>query len=373
MTTERLFLNILKSSLWGTKLDIPEDFDDWTSLMMLAKSQSVLGLVANVLLSNEEMQLRIPVKMQQRLRTFIRLNVATHSVLNRTLVQVVKLMDDAGIQPVLLKGQGVARNYPMPELRQCGDIDLYVGVENFSKACSLIDTIASDANLPENGQDDKHYEAMVGDIVIEIHKYSEVHPSAYYDSMYQKYSDEGLTTDLRVYDFSGISVNTPADTFNAFYIFNHIWQHFMTSGVGLRQFIDWMLFMYKHKATIDVAKLKRILEDMNLIRPWQILGCVLVDDLGLPSSDFPFYDERYESKKGRVLRRVLEEGNFGHERAYYKNRKDENYWNTKIKSFYYNLERYFQLLLIFPSHAMNRFVNMLAIGFKAVWKDSFNK
>lgn len=372
MTTERLFLNILKSSLWGTKLDIPEDFDDWTSLMMLAKSQSVLGLVANVLLSNEEMQLRIPVKMQQRLRTFIRLNVATHSVLNRTLVQVVKLMDDAGIHSVLLKGQGVARNYPMPELRQCGDIDLYVGVENFSKACSLIDTIASDANLPENGQDDKHYEAMVGDIVIEIHKYSEVHPSAYYDSMYQKYSDEGLTTDLRVYDFSGISVNAPADTFNAFYIFNHIWQHFMTSGVGLRQFIDWMLFMHKHKATIDVAKLKRILEDMNLIRPWQILGCVLVDDLGLPSSDFPFYDERYESKKGRVLKRVLEEGNFGHERAYYKNRKDENYWNTKIRSFYYNLERYFQLLLIFPSHAMNRFVDMLAIGFKAVWKDRFN-
>ena len=374
MTTERLFFNILRSSLWGARLDLPADFDDWKALMRLAQSQSVLGLVANVLLSDKESAQRIPVKMQQRLRTFLRSNMATHSVLNRTLLQVVKLMDDAGVESVLLKGQGVARNYPMPELRQCGDIDLYVGVKNFAKACDLIDTIASETKLPENGESDKHYEAKVGDVVVEIHKYSEVHPSAYYDSIYQKYADEGLTKDLRIYDISGMSVNTPADTFNAFYIFNHIWQHFLTSGVGLRQFIDWMLFLHEHKTTIDQAKLKRILEDMNLMRPWQVLGCVLVDDLGLPAYDFPFYDGRYERrKKRRVLKRVLEEGNFGHERAYYKDRKEESYWNTKVKSFYYNLERYFQLLLIFPSHAMNQFVNMLAIGFKTVWKDRFTK
>lgn len=369
MMTERLFFNILKASLWGTRLDMPVEFDDWRSLMKLAKSQSVLGLVANVLLSNSELVQRIPVKMQQRLRNFIRSNVATHSVLNRTLVRIVMLMDDAGIQSVLLKGQGVARNYPMPELRQCGDIDLYVGVDDFSRACSLIDTIASATRLPESGSSDKHYEAKVGDIVVELHKYSEVHPSAYYDAIYQKYSDDGLTNDLRVYDFSGVSVNTPADTFNAFYIFNHLWQHFLTSGVGLRQFIDWMLFIHKHKDTIDESKLKCILDDMNLMMPWQVLGCILVNDLGLSMCDFPFYDQRYERKKGRILKMVLKEGNFGHDRAYYKERKERGYWTVKIRSFYYNLERYFQLLMIFPSHALRQFMNMLAIGFKAVWKD----
>lgn len=368
MMTERLFFNILKASLWGTKLDMPVEFDDWRSLMKLAKSQSVLGLVANVLLSNSELQQRIPVKMQQQLRNFIRSNVATHSVLNRTLVRVVMLMDHAGIQSVLLKGQGVARNYPMPELRQCGDIDLYVGVENYSKACSLIDTIASE-KMPENGDSDKHYEAKVGEIVVEIHEYSEINPSAYYDAIYQKYSDEGLSTDLRVLDFSGVSVNTPSDTFNAFYIFNHLWQHFLTSGVGLRQFIDWMLFIHKHKDTIDESKLKCILDDMNLMMPWQVLGCILVNDLGLSMCDFPFYDQRYERKKGRILKMVLKEGNFGHDRAYYKERKERGYWTVKIRSFYYNLERYFQLLMIFPSHALRQFMNMLAIGFKAVWKD----
>ena len=212
MMTERLFFNILKASLWGTRLDMPVEFDDWRSLMKLAKSQSVLGLVANVLLSNSELMQRIPVKMQQQLRNFVRVNVATHSVLNRTLVRVVMLMDDAGIQSVLLKGQGVARNYPMPELRQCGDIDLYVGIENYSKACSLIDTIASATRLPESGSSDKHYEAKVGEIVVEIHEYSENNPSAYYDAIYQIYSDEGLSTDLRVLDFSGVSVNTPSDS-----------------------------------------------------------------------------------------------------------------------------------------------------------------
>lgn len=368
MMTERLFFNILKASLWGTRLDMPVEFDDWRSLIKLAKSQSVLGLVANVLLSNSELVQRIPVKMQQRLRNFIRSNVVTHSVLNRTLVRIVMLMDDAGIESVLLKGQGVARNYPMPELRQCGDIDLYVGVDDFYRACSLIDTIASE-KMPENGDSDKHYEAKVGEIVVEIHEYSEINPSAYYDAIYQIYSDEGLSTDLRVLDFSGVSVNTPSDTFNAFYIFNHLWQHLLTSGVGLRQFIDWMLFIHKHKDTIDESKLKCILDDMNLMMPWQVLGNILVDDLGLPSCDFPFYDKKYKRKKNRILKMVLKEGNFGHDRAYYKGRKEQGYWAVKIRSFYYNLERYFQLLMIFPSHALRQFMNMLAIGFKAVWKD----
>ena len=373
MTYETNFFNILKSSLWSTAVAVPQDFDEWGKVFALAKAQSVLGLVANAVLSDAEAARRIPADAQKRLKAFLMSNMATHSMLNNTLIRVVSLLDEAGVRSVLLKGQGLARNYPVPELRQCGDIDLYVGEENYLKSCELIGAIASWKEPVEERETVKHYDVMVDGITVEIHKYSDVNASAYYDAIYQKYSDEGLSSGLRVMDFAGISVNTPADTFNAFYIFNHLWHHFLTSGVGLRQFIDWMLFLHRHGSAIELTKLKAMLEDMDLMKPWKAFGCILVEELGLPSEEFPFYDPGCSSKKNSILTRVLQEGNFGKERDYYKGRKGEAYLVRKTKSLYYHFKRSLQLFILFPSHTSRQFLNTLKNGLKAVWTDKFKK
>lgn len=373
MTEEKTFFNILRNSLWGTAITVPSEFDKWKKVFAIAKSQSVLGLVANTVLGNPALACRVPVEVQKRLKAFLMSNMATHTLLNNTLIRVVTLMEDAGIKPLLLKGQGLAQNYPLPVLRQCGDIDLYVGEENYVKACRLIDTIATRMIPEEVCESDKHYDAMVGDITVEIHKYSDVNASEYYDAIYQKYSDEGLSEGLRKLELAGISVDTPEDTFNAFYIFNHLWHHFLTSGVGLRQFIDWMLFLHRHRSDIDLSKLKMILDDMDLMGPWQSFGCILVEELGMSPSDFPFYCDNRKRNVKRVLRKVLQEGNFGKERAYYGKREGEGYLAGKIKSLGYQLSRYFDLMLVFPSHAFRQFMHMIRIGFKAVWKDKFSE
>ena len=54
------FFTILKSSLWGTAMAVPQDFDEWGKVFALAKAQSVLGLVANAVLSDAEVATRIP-------------------------------------------------------------------------------------------------------------------------------------------------------------------------------------------------------------------------------------------------------------------------------------------------------------------------
>ena len=373
MTYETVFLNILKSSLWGTAIAVPQEFDEWGKVFALAKAQSVLGLVANAVLSDAEVARRIPADMQKRLKAFVMSNMATHSMLNNTLVRVFSLLDEAGVRSVLLKGQGLAKNYPVPELRQCGDIDVYVGEENYAEACGQIDKIATKILPADVRQTVKHYEVIIGKITVEIHRYTDVNASDHYNAIYQKYSDEGMSSDLRVLNVAGMNVNTPEDTFNSFYIFNHLWHHFLTSGVGLRQFIDWMLFIHKHGSMIDQSRLRSILEDMDLMGPWKAFGCVLVDELGLPSSEFPFYDAEAGRKKTRILKRVLQEGNFGKERAYYGDRRGESYFIGKFKSLWYHFIRFVGLYIMFPSHAFRQFVYMAFVGFKAVWKDKFAK
>ena len=360
---------LMRSALWGRPVAVDADFKEWGEVFAVAKSQSVLALVGNAALNDAKVREMLPAKLAERLKAFVMANVATHNMLNGTLARVVGIMNEAEMDYVLLKGQGLARNYPVPELRACGDIDLYVGSKNYLKACDMLGAIASWQQERAPMDDVKHYDIMIGKTTVEIHRFSDVNASVRYDRIYQRYSDDGLSRNLRVQQIAGISVNTPADDFHALYIFNHLWHHFMTSGIGLRQFCDWMLFLHKHKDEIDLGRLEKFLRDMDMMKPWQSFGCVLVDVLGMPAEDFPFYDKGKSGMVKKIMKFVIREGNFGHNREIFKDRYKESYLKRKIKSFTLHMIRTMSLITLFPSYVIRQYWNTFVVGVSIVWKD----
>ena len=166
---EAVFLEILKAGMWGERPQVSEGFDEWESVVRLAKSQSVLGVVAQVMLSDEDVSSHLPQDMKARLKKFLMNNLLTHNLLNNTLIKVVSTLREGGVESVLLKGQGLARNYPQPELRQCGDIDLYVGLENAEKAHDLLSPIAEKVDAKATIDHYKHYHViMPGGVEVEV-------------------------------------------------------------------------------------------------------------------------------------------------------------------------------------------------------------
>ena len=366
---EAVFLEILKAGMWGVRPQVPEGFDEWVSVVRLAKSQSVLGVVGNVLLSDADLSQRVPKELKDKVRKFVMSSMLTHNLLNGTLVKVVSVLRENGVESVLLKGQGIARNYPQPELRQCGDIDLYVGLEKGERVREILAPIAEKVDEAERVNVGKHYHVtMPGGVEVEVHRLTDLIVSPKRNVIYQAASDKGTSTGLVTYDFAGTKVNTPADDFNAFFIFNHLFHHFLTSGIGLRQFCDWMMFLHARKGRLDLEYLGKLLSDMDMMKPWKAFGCVLVKLLGMPEEEFPFYDGSQESKVGKIVRRVLDEGNFGKERSIYKNR-GTNYLLNKTRSLWGHLSKTSALLFLFPSQTLTQFGNTLATGFSAVWTD----
>ena len=365
---------LLRAGLWGKEADA-ELFRagvDWKTVFSIANEQTVAVIMADGI-ETLPPDLWPPKEVVMKLMMLRMKTGQMHALLNSTLNKIVRALDAEKVHSVLLKGQGIARNYPVPELRACGDIDIYVGQENYLKACEVLGAMASWKEDGEPMENTKHYDIRIGKTTVEIHRFSDVNASKRLDRIYQGYSDEGLSRGLRVLDFAGTQVNTPADDFNAFYIFNHLWHHFATSGVGLRQFCDWMLFLHNHKGDVDLVKLRQIIVDMDLMRPWQAFGCVLVDVLGMPADEFPFYDASASGKVGRIMRHVFEEGNFGQERSMYGDRRGESYLYRKVKSFLLHAGRSFQLFMIFPAQVARQFGNTLRSGFAAVWKDKFKR
>ena len=73
-----------------------------------AKVQSVLGLVADVILADENLCSVLSDDQCRMLKHFVIGNFSTSQMLNNTLVNVVEALRQNGVDPVLLKGQGIA-------------------------------------------------------------------------------------------------------------------------------------------------------------------------------------------------------------------------------------------------------------------------
>ena len=366
---EEVFFSLLRNALWGTPVAIPQGFADWAKVARTAKIQSALGLAGDVMLSDSGIASAMSSDLKTKIKTFMMANIMTHGKLNNVLVKVVSELDAAGIPSVLLKGQGLAQYYPKPELRQCGDIDLYVGLQRYADSYDILRPLATEIEDRKALEVGKHYDFFVGKVAVEIHRYSDRYPTPKLDRIYQEVSSEGLGKNLVPIQFGGVEVMTPSDEYNAFYIFSHLFHHFLINGLGARQLCDWMLFLRSRSSHIDMQSLNTTLQRLDMLKPWQAFGCVLVKYFGMPAEAFPFYDPSQESKADKIVKRLLDEGNFGKERDVYKKR-GKIYLINKTWAMLAHIGRSLGLLFLFPRHSFRQIWHTISNGFAQVWNDA---
>lgn len=345
MTVEQTYLALLRSALWGTDMPVVDKLQE---VLDLADRQKTRGLVYDALLRGGA---ALPPETAARMQELLYLNLNTHRLLNTAVARSVAALQAAEIPCVLLKGQGVARYYPNPQLRECGDVDLYIGPQRLEEAVRVVSPLADRVADKAKGL---HWKLWMGKAEIELHDRS-MSPCTHRQArLYRTLEDEGLRRGLVSQDFSDVSVDTPEDTFNAFYLFYHAWNHFTSGGIGFRQLCDWIQLLHARQDHIDRERLRAILDGMGLTGPWRLFGCIAVRDLGLPREEFPFYDDSRPRAYSRVLRLILSEGNFGLNRKS-RVRKPKSYLGNKIYYFFRHGRRFFQILPIAPREAFNTF------------------
>lgn len=333
------YLTWMRYALWGGEK--PETPASLSLLLDIANRQKTRGLIYDALLREAT---GLPDERRSRMQYFLLQTFNTHRQLDAAVARSMAALQEAGIPAVLLKGQGVARNYPNPLLRECGDVDVYIGPERFEAACQVLRGIADRADDAIYG---KHWQFWIGEAEVELHLYSIRPETRRQLRFYRELEANGFAHGLVTLDFQGVSVPTPAPTFNAFYLFYHAWHHFLDSGIGLRQLCDWALLLHAQRDAIDRERLRAMLDGMQLLRPWQLFGCIAVHDLGLPAEEFPCYDEASLPGSRRLLEIIIKEGNFGHA-SRKKSKRPSGLLPRKVHSFGRIVRRFFRLLPAAP-------------------------
>lgn len=357
MTSSEIYLEFLRAGLWNRPAVVSGSVN-LGEVLNLAGRQSTLPLVSKAVL--DRCGSNLSPELAERLNAQVERCARAHYAADTVIAYVCEVLAKEGIESVLLKGQGVASWYSVPELRQPGDIDLYV--RDYGRACEIIGRL-----FPENnGESEKHTAFHVGgSLELELHKFTEVLPSRRMNAVYQRISDEGTGVDLTAVELGGASINTPSDTFNALYIFHHLWHHTRGMGIGIRQFCDWTVFLMSHKGKLDTVKLEKWLRELHLMDIWQVFGCAAVRALELDPEAVPFYNGRKMARGARLVGFFLKQGD---NRALKHGRHGETAVKHKTGSLKYMFKRLGMMFPVFPAEALQQFVRDFKNGLRKLLK-----
>lgn len=350
MTSSRkILISLVRSALWGVPAEaVPADVD-WGKVCRLAKQQTLVGLLADAVNMLPQEQ-KPDQQILSNLRAYVMKNLQAHMLISRKLSETVGILRSEGVDPVLFKGHGLALNYPDPMSRQCGDIDLYVGKSVYEKAVEICRRRFGESE--HDSESLKHYHFDNHGITIELHRIAETIPGPLKDRRYQSWTVRNLEqSELRQVDVDGVNVKLPPYGFDAIYVMNHAWHHFVVGGIGLRQICDWTMYLHRFHDKLDSEKLEEDLKSFGLLKVWHMFAWVAINVFGLPADECPLYEGKYSRDAARMLDFIWSDGNFGRYTPG-KGIRPEGYSSGKIHSMIVQTKRYFRIMSVYPSHIL---------------------
>lgn len=286
----------------------PSD-EEWCEIFEIVQKQAVAGVAMAAL---EKLSVQGQKPPQMLLLEWIGLSEQIRQgnvLLTKRCKQLQRQLLELGHKSSVLKGQGVALFYdePLRDLRQTGDIDIFVG-------CGLKGAIEIAHRLGvENPRCDyKHLHFDVfEDAEVEMHYRVEVLLNLWKNRRLQKWF-KAHTEDVFGHTecTEKTEMVTPTVGFNVFYILLHIYRHFLYEGVGMRQLMDYYFVLKSHTDCTDNKDILHVLKEFGMIRFARGVMWIMQEVFCLERKYM--YCEPLESEGRFILGEVMAGGNFGH-------------------------------------------------------------
>ena len=222
---------------------------------------------------------RLPAAQQPPRETRIRWALSaekleeTYRHQQQTASKLAARFSEEGLRMLLLKGLGLSRDYPLPEHRECGDIDIYLYGQS-DKGDRVLHEIGAHLyfDVP------KHSEYVWDGVLIENHRTilnvrrnrTERELNAVLVRLLEKEGTHGLAP----------GIQAPRATFNAIFLIRHAAVHFQKEGIVLRHLCDWACFLTRHWDEIDHALFRTAMEDYRMDRFADLMTAAAVEYLG---------------------------------------------------------------------------------------------
>ena len=293
---EQVLLSLLKESQFGIDDHIKWESVDIDVLYSEASFQSVLCPVASFIPAEFSNSKWVEAQYRQK-ASYIRYCHAQDDL--------KRILDEAGIPFVILKGNASAISYTDPSLRMMGDIDFLVPQD----AYSMTKEVLSSAGYSEGVDNGRHCHFRKDDQEFELHH----HFSHFEEVDIESYLIDGLNF-REIVSIEGHEFPMLPKLANGLVLLDHFRRHLL-SAVGLRHVVDWMMYVYRNlDDEFWDREFKQVVQEKGLYKLAVTLTCMCQIYLGLPES-ITWCKEADEDSCQQLMSVVLNSGNFGRKNA----------------------------------------------------------
>ena len=227
-----------------------------------------------------------------------------------------------GYKMMVLKGYACSIDWPKPEHRPCGDIDIWLFGQQEAADKELVSSFRfQDSSTSEATKSSANFKIDTGHHHHTVFEWEGFTVENHYDFLNVHHHKSNIEMELILKDLgkddshfvelngdtstdSVSKVYLPSANLHALFLLRHSMSNFASTGFQLRQLLDWAFFVEKHGEEIDWKWLECQLEHFGMKKLYDVFNAICVDDLGFDVKLFPQVQFQLQLKN-RVLNDIL--------------------------------------------------------------------
>lgn len=218
----------------------------------------------------------------------------------KSIAEIAAFYNSHGYKMMLLKGYACSLDWPKPEHRPCGDIDIWL----FGKQKEADALLAKEKGIEIDDSHQHHSVFTWRDFSVENH-YDFINVHHHKSNVSFERILKNLGQDYTHFiELNGEKVYLPSPNLQALFLLKHNMIHFAAEGLNLRQLLDWAFFVNNHGEEVDWEWIEEILEEYGMKKLYDVFNAICVGDLGFDVSLFPKV-QFIPELKDRVIEEIL--------------------------------------------------------------------
>lgn len=305
MSSQEAFLQIVRLGI-GHSAECISGEIDWNNIQAISEQQGLYAVVLDGVEKLPATQRPPQALLLEWIGEVLQNYEYRYSEYCRTIAEMAGFYNSHGFRMMVLNGYACGLNWPKPNHRPYGDIDIW----QFGQQKEADEALETNFKIqdPSFKIDNSHHHHSVfnwGEFMVENHyDFINVHHHKSNIELEKAFKELG-SDDSHFVEVYNEKVYLPSPNLNALFLLKHSMNDFTSFSMTLRQLLDWAFFVEKHSKEIDWKWLVGVLEKYRMLDFFDIINAICVEDLGFNASIF--HNVQFKpGLKDRVLKDILE-------------------------------------------------------------------
>lgn len=259
------------------------DSVDWQAIKNLADKQGLTAVVVDGIEQLPDTKRPPKELLLQWIGEVFQSYENRYKLYQRAIAELAGWYNAHGYKMMVLKGYACSLDWPKPEHRPCGDIDIWL----FGKQKESDSLLAKEKRIKVDASHHHHTVFDWHGFTVENHyDFVNVHAhksSAELEKIFKQLGQD----DSHAVEVNGEKVYLPSPNLHALFLIRHMVSHFAAAEITLRQVLDWAFFVEKHTKDVDWVWLDGMLDKFYMKEFVSCINAICVEDLGFPVNNFP--------------------------------------------------------------------------------------